>query len=486
MKAALPTLFVAVALALSPKASADFTSNQLADVVLGQLNFTTGTAVNGQPNRFFTPYSMALDPTTGKVFVADTGNNRILRFSSTAAAQSGSNPEAVLGQGNFSDFASNQGGAAASNTLSVPKDVYVDSSGRLWVADSGNNRVLRFDLASFLSNNAPASAVLGQPNFTTVAAGTTQAKMSSPYGIYLDSAGVLWVADSSNNRVLRFDAAATLASGTNASGVLGQATFITAVAATSATGMSDPKSVTADTAGRLWVADKDNNRVLRFDAAAGLANGAAASAVLGQPDFITPGGATSSTKMFGPYGVFLDSSTGNLWVSEYFNRRAIRFNSAASLASGAAASLVLGQPDFTTFAFATTQRGGGGLIHVAAGPNGSLLVADYDNSRVLRYSPSATPSPNPRPPLLSLIGPVRRTTSAASLHVRGLSGDPDGVVTSVQGRVGTSAFTAARGTSPWNFHARGLRPGVNRVQIRATDNDGLRSAILRVTIIRSN
>jgi len=144
---------------------------------------------------------------------------------------------------------------------------------------------------------------------------------------------------------------------------------------------------------------------------------------------------------------------------------------------------VLGQPDFTTSTLATTVRGGGGIVHIADGPNGSLLVADRDNSRVLRYSP--IPIPTPKPPVISLIGPTRRTTTASKLIIRGLSGDADGTVVVVKGNVNGGSARNARGISPWSFTARHLVAGKNHVRIRAFDNDGLRSSFVRLVITRN-
>jgi len=481
MKPAAIFLAVVAALALPVTVSAaDFSTYQSASVVLGQTNFTS-TGPSNLPNRFNNPGGVAVDPTTGKVFVADYHNNRVLRFSSAAAASNGSNPEAVIGQAGFASSLVNQGGAAAANTLSSPSDVFVDAGGRLWVADYGNNRVLRFDLASLIGpTNPSADRVFGQPDFTTVTTGTTSQKMSGPFALTVDGSGILWVADSANNRVLRFDSAATLASGAAANGVLGQALFTTALALTTISGMSDPAGLSIDSTGRLWVVDTNNHRVLRFDAAAAKVDGANADGVLGQPDFITNTTGLSAVKMNLPYGVYADAS-GNLWVGEYNNRRAIRFSNAASLANGAAATLVLGQPDFTTNTLATTAKGGGGLVHIAGGPGGSLLVADYENSRVLRYTPATTP----KPPIISLIGATKRTTTASKLIIRGLSGDADGTVVVVKGNVNGGSAKNARGISPWSFTARHLVPGKNHVRIRAFDNDGLTSSFVRLVITRN-
>jgi hypothetical protein len=133
----------------------------------------------------------------------------------------------------------------------------VDAAGRLWVADTLNNRVLRFDDAAAKPNGAPADGVLGQPDFVSRDAATGSG-LNAPFGVEADSAGRVWVADHSNNRVLRFDGAV-------ADIVLGQPDFSSGNATTSATGMLFPRATAVDSAG-LWVAD--GPRVLRFERAA--------------------------------------------------------------------------------------------------------------------------------------------------------------------------------------------------------------------------
>jgi DNA-binding beta-propeller fold protein YncE len=126
----------------------------------------------------------------------------------------------------------------------------------LWVADNGNNRALRFDDAAGKANGAAADSVLGQPDFTSRAAAVTASGMNDPYGVAVDSADRLWVADYLNNRVLRFN-------GASADVVLGQPDVTSGLFAVTASGMLFPHGVVVDSAGYLWVAD--GGRVLRFD-----------------------------------------------------------------------------------------------------------------------------------------------------------------------------------------------------------------------------
>jgi sugar lactone lactonase YvrE len=360
-------------------------NQQAASLVLGRPDFTNSPAGSDptQTNMLI-PGDVAVDPTTGKVFVADSVNNRVLRFASLAFLSNGTAAEAVLGQPNFTSRAVNITRAG----MYTPNGVVIDSAGRLWVADSYNHRVLRFDSAATKANGADADVVLGQPDFVTGSSATTQSGMRTPSGVAVDSAGRLWVADLENHRVLRFDDAATKANGANADAVLGQADFTTRTILTTQSGMNSPRSVFIDSAARLWVADEQNNRVLRFDDAATKANGANADAVLGQPDFVTNTAATTQTGMYYPGSVTIDGE-GRLYVADAANHRVLWFNSAAGIPNGSIASGVLGQPNFTSNALnnggvsATSLYIPEGLFYDAAAD--VLWVADSWNARVLMY-----------------------------------------------------------------------------------------------------
>jgi hypothetical protein len=244
-----------------------FTNGQPASLVLGQPDFTSKALATTASGMNY-PTDLAVDPTSGKVFVADHYNHRVLRFASSAALTSGIAAEGVLGQPNFTSYAlvipPNASG------MSAPTGVAVDTAGRLWVADYNNSRVLRFDSAAGKANGAPADGVLGQIDFTSYASTTTASTMDTPTGVAVDSAGTLWVADSTNSRVLRFDDAASKPNGAPADGVLGQPDFTSNVpVSATASAMRTPFDVAVDSNGRVWVADSGNSRVLRFEDAAG-------------------------------------------------------------------------------------------------------------------------------------------------------------------------------------------------------------------------
>lgn len=362
--------------------ASDFTNRQAAASVLGQPDFTTNTS-GSTASKFNRPENAVVDPVSKKVFVVEQNNNRVVRFTSSAAMTTGAAAEAVFGQPNFATIT----GGITPTKMSNPVDVIMDATGRLWVADYNNHRVLRFDGAASKASGANADGVFGQPDFVTRTVGAGANKMQFPASVFADSSGRLWVADLGNNRVLRFDNAAAKANGANADSVLGQPDFTTVAGSSGANRTNNPAGVALDTGGRLYVADANNNRVLRFDAAATKANGTNADAVFGQPDFTTTTSGTTQSKMKVPQGVATDANN-RLYVGDLSNNRVIIFNNAGTAAKGAHASVVLGQPDFTT-GTANTSGVSALSMNTPLGmsfdeTSSNLFVADYGNNRVLR------------------------------------------------------------------------------------------------------
>ncbi|MEM9018612.1 MAG: NHL repeat-containing protein, partial [Verrucomicrobiota bacterium] len=273
----LPLFFLGIALA-EPSSFPVFPS------VIGQPNFTSNEELNPPTASSLNgPEGIAIDPTTGKLFVADAGNDRILRFSSTAAYETGAAAEVVLGQTAFDETSD---GLSATKMSSLT-GIFVDQEGRLWVSDRGNDRVLRFDNASTIGTGAPANGVIGQPDLDSdVDPGTPpHSKFEDPTGIFVTPDGTLWVVDDTLARILRFDNAATLNGEVMADQVIGQPDLETFGEDTTQEALKSPWGVWVDEGGNLFVGDHGNDRVLRFDNVVNQGNGPPASAVFGQPDF---------------------------------------------------------------------------------------------------------------------------------------------------------------------------------------------------------
>ena len=141
---------------------ADLNSYQSGDapaLVLGQPGAQYTSALGIGPKGLTNPLGVAVDPTTGNLYVADFGDNRVVRFPSPFVNLSRIEPDTVYGQ---PDFVAVTAGLSSS-AMSGPRSVACDAAGNLWVSDSGNSRVLRF-AASTLNSPAPVAAdtVIGQ------------------------------------------------------------------------------------------------------------------------------------------------------------------------------------------------------------------------------------------------------------------------------------------------------------------------------------
>jgi hypothetical protein len=139
---------------------------------------------------------------------------------------------------------------------------------RLFVTDSSNYRVLVFDVAtSTITNGQTASYVLGQTTFGTDNYGTTQNSFDIPRGLTFDAEhNILFVSDLGNNRVMVFNvASSTISNGMNAMAVIGQADFVSYAASSSQSNLQSPWGMTYDPASSvMYLADTDNNRILNF------------------------------------------------------------------------------------------------------------------------------------------------------------------------------------------------------------------------------
>jgi sugar lactone lactonase YvrE len=254
----------------------------VADNVLGQPDFVHNVANTPNGTSLWIGGNLArvaIDKSTtpNRVYVADASNNRVLGYSSISALTNGAASNIVIGQPDLFTTTCNVYGRTA-QSLCSPQGVAVDALGNLWVADSGNNRVLDFNkpFNQTIKGGFSAIAVLGQGESLTSNAcnnnggGPSNATLCVPEGIAFDKGGDLWVADRNNSRILEFN---TPSSSDVANFVIGQAgSFITNTCdlgngTASATTLCNADDVAVDSNNNVYVADSGNNRVLEYNTA---------------------------------------------------------------------------------------------------------------------------------------------------------------------------------------------------------------------------
>ena len=325
-------------------APACFTTFQAASVVIGQANLTLPTAASPGPvppatmtASASTLYSPAGNPffdgTT--LFIADTFNNRVLGFTGIPASSPGT-ASLVLGQ---TSVTSGTTAGTGAQRLNHPGTVFA-AGGKLFVADTGNNRVLIYNTP--VGNNASAVVAVGQADLSGTATGCTATTLNRPQSLYV-TGGKLIVADTMNNRVMIWNSIPTANPTPAANLILGQASATNCNArATAANNLSWPADVWSDGT-RLAVADLNNNRVLIWSTFP--TSNVSASFVLGQPNFTGNTADMMRSTMGSPSA--LDSDGTSLYVLETANHRILVWQQFPTAATALLPDLVLGQPLFT-------------------------------------------------------------------------------------------------------------------------------------------
>ncbi len=355
----------------------DATNQPLSDTavaVIGQVSLSYSLPAAGERG-LADPSALAYDAVRKRLFVADASNNRVLVFD---ASDTSTYPAAgyVLGQDDFTVTSS----GVASNRLSRPGGLALDGD-RLFVADTGNNRVLVFD-AGAPANGMGASVVLGAAGFDSPGAGAAgPAGLQGPRHLAADGERQrLYVADTGNNRVVVFEYG-QLENGQEAAVAIGQPDLEASAASPSAPDtLGAPAGLSYDSfANRLFVADSGRHRVLIFNVSE-LATGMAASAVIGQADFVAGGAGTSSAALDGPQGLAYDAEAGRLFLADTGNNRVLTYDGLTP-SNTPAKPVTRSQADMATAHDATSASDPDAKANIFSGQTAVLFTPETGTTR---------------------------------------------------------------------------------------------------------
>ncbi len=279
-----------------------------ADVILGKPDFSQIAPLSVVPFKVFGPGGVVVDRSdgAGKAYIWDSGNSRILGIDLANCYETTSpcSADLVIGQPDGYDHSACNGDSglqrfpyrsvASADTLCGARDIAlspgethnfvtmaVDDEGGLYVPDSVNHRILKYE--SPFATDATADRVWGQADFTGMACNRGSPRrptaetlcFHSPSnqgatnwygnGVEIDAEGNMWVADGGNNRVLRFPVnSVTGEIAQRADLVLGQRDFRSAEEGDGLSGLQGPSAVRVSDSGWAYVADTINDRILVF------------------------------------------------------------------------------------------------------------------------------------------------------------------------------------------------------------------------------
>jgi sugar lactone lactonase YvrE len=350
-----------------------------------QISFTGAQGTVG--NALNQPASVVVDG-AGNTYVADTGNNRVLKVSQGGA-------QTTVGSG-----------------LNQPSGVTVDAAGDVFIADTGNGRIVE------------VSAGGAQ---TTVASG-----YSSPVGVAVDHAGDVFIADSANTRVAEISANPQMA------------------VALLGSGLSHPAGVVVDAAGDVFISDSGNGRVVELG----------------------PNGQTTVVSgLLGPRGIAVDGA-GNVFVADGGNSRVLEVP-----ASGPQSTVGSG----------LNQPAG-----VAVDPAGDVFIADSGNHRVLEVQRNASVnfgSANVCPSGQATLAPC---SQAVTLNYTVTQGAVVGAVNVLTGGASNLDFTLTGTTCVGNLPSgfscavnvtfAPQAPGIRRGAVQLVNIDGQIQNVLATTL----
>lgn len=211
----------------------------------GTITTVAGTGQVIGSTALFNPSGVAVDG-AGNLYIADTSNSRIRKLTpggvSTVLAGTGT-------QGFTGD-----GGPGASAQINQPRGIMVDASGNVYFSDMGNFRVRKIDTAGTITTVAGSSSL----GFAGDGGPATSARLNTPLGLALDSAGNLYICDSGNDRIRKVDPNGIITTAVgNGAPVEGFADGRLATA----TRLFAPKDVAIDAQGNLYFSDFGFNRV---------------------------------------------------------------------------------------------------------------------------------------------------------------------------------------------------------------------------------
>lgn len=337
---------------------ADICNNRIRKVSNGVINTVAGNGTQGfsgdngpapgaQLNQ---PCGVTVD-SVGNLYIADTANDRIRELS---------NGVIITVAGNGTPGFGGDNGPSTGARLNQPFGVALDSAGNLYIADSGNNRVRKVSNGVIATVAGNGTATLSGDNGPA-----TSAQLNQPLGVAVDSAGNLYIAESTNSRIRKVaNGLITTVAGNGTRGFSGD----NGPAASSQ--LDFPRGVATGSVGNLYIADSDNHRIRE------VSNGVITTVAGGGSSFGDNGPATSA--QLDPSGVAVDRS-GNLYIADANGSR-VRKVSNGVITTVAGGGTQLGENGPATSAQFYTP------LSVTADSTGNLYVADTWNNRIRKVS----------------------------------------------------------------------------------------------------
>jgi sugar lactone lactonase YvrE len=270
--------------------------------------------------------------------------------------------------GNGTEGSSGDDGPATSAKLDYPYGVAVDSAGNLFIADYYNCCIRKVSSSGIISTVAGS----GSYGFSGDGGPATSAKLACPTGVAIDSDNLL-IVDAINNRIRKVSPSGIIitVAGNGSWGYGGDAGFSTSAQ------LFYPSGVAVDSVGNLFIADTENHRVRKVSSSGVI------TTVAGGGEYGRDGGPATSAHLYTPSGVAIDSA-GNLFISDTGNYsvRKVSASGIITTVAGNGSGGYSGDDGSATWAQLSLPYG------VAVDSTGNIFIADTTNHRIRKVSTS--------------------------------------------------------------------------------------------------
>ncbi len=256
-------------------------------------------------------------------------------------------------------------GTGAAARFYQPTGLAFDAGGNMYVADNQNHRIRKVTPAGVVSTFA------GSGTFGFADGAGTAAQFNSPFDVAVDAAGNVYVADTYNYRIRKITPAGVVTT------LAGNATYGYADGDGAAAKFNEPRGVVVDPSGNVYVTDENNNRIRKITPTGTVTT--FAGSTLGSTD-----GDVSVALFSSPVGIDIDGN-GNLYIVDTGNNRIRKITPAGVVSTLAGSTKGITDADGSAARF---NKPAGVVVDA----NGNVYVADDDNERIRKITPSGSVS----------------------------------------------------------------------------------------------
>jgi sugar lactone lactonase YvrE len=312
------------------------------------------------------PNGIAIDA-AGNIYIADHDNNRIRKISTTGTIST------IAGTGFGGYLASQDGGPATAAWIKWPIGIAVDASGNVFFSDYGNNIIRKISTSGIITTIGGIAGSI--PSYGGDGGPATAANLGNAWGVAVDAAGNVLVADALNHRVRKINTTTGIISTIAGMGFVGFAGDGGAATA-AACRLNEPTGVAVDGAGNIYIADNANNRVRKINTAGIISTIAGVGLPYG---YAGDGGPATVARLYYPKAIAVDNP-GNVYVCDWNNSVIRKINTSGTITTLAGTGVSGYSGDGSAAISAQLDH----PLGLAVRSDGDVFVGDAANNRVRR------------------------------------------------------------------------------------------------------